>query len=838
MSSKRGGSNPKRSRRDEDVDMEEEENSRSGGLTMVNIPAGREKDTEFQAPKGQKTLTDMDTEDQVTNVEKDTEPNAVEQTHYIVVPSYSAWFDYNAIHQIEKRGLPEFFNGQNKSKTAEVYMAYRNFMIDTYRLNPFEYLSFTACRRNLAGDVCAILRVHSFLERWGLINYQVDAESRPAPIAPPSTSHFNILADTPMGVQTINPIPSNFSSASAEVKKEQKDGEEVKQEPGTSAAKNISHVGLKTDQYRKQLIAMQAKGCAPGREWTDQETLLLLEGLEMFKDDWNKVADHVGTRTQEECILKFLQLPIVDPYLEEDDIETEMTNHITQQPIPFSQTGNPVMSTVAFLSSVVDKRVAASAVKAALEEFGKLKDEVPSLMIEAHAKNIDAVMKDEDNIDGTVGLSRSGIAGQALPKNQSEEKKGESKDGEAMDTSESTEKPSTENGAEEGDVNVSELRAKAKRAVSEKVQAAAASALAAAAVKAKHLATIEERRIKSLVAQLVETQMKKLEMKLRHFDELEQILDKEREALEYQRQQLILERQAFHMDQLRYLEQRAKHDAHVKLVAGGHLPQSLPPGFEVSGPAAPQAQVQVALPPSAVAQAAGPHPEQGQHVQGSHQEQQHPQGHPQVAPQHGAPQQQPPQQTQTKSEPMDTDASRVQSPPTTSAPPSAQHPQVMQQHQPPVAQPPPQQAVPQQQPVPQQPPQHPPTSQQQYAYQPPPQQGGYGGPPQAYQQGYQQPYYQQGPPQGYYQQGARPPYPQQQYAQRPPYQQGPPPQQGYPQQGAPRHYAPPPPQGQYYPPPQGYPQYPPQYQGQPQMAAPPQSSDDAATPPMHQGHQG
>ncbi|EPB68268.1 synthetic lethal mutants of dpb11-1 five [Ancylostoma ceylanicum] len=41
--------------------------------------------------------------------------------------------------------------------------------------------------------------------------------------------------------------------------------------------------------------------------------------------------------------------------------------------------------------------------------------------------------------------------------------------------------------------------------------------------------------------------------------------------LEYQRQQLILERQAFHMDQLRYLEQRAKHEAHSKMVAAGQV---------------------------------------------------------------------------------------------------------------------------------------------------------------------------------------------------------------------------------------------------------------------------
>ena len=42
---------------------------------------------------------------------------------------------------------------------------------------------------------------------------------------------------------------------------------------------------------------------------------------------------------------------------------------------------------------------------------------------------------------------------------------------------------------------------------------------------------MEERKIKSLVALLVETQMKKLEIKLRHFEELEAIMDRERESV-------------------------------------------------------------------------------------------------------------------------------------------------------------------------------------------------------------------------------------------------------------------------------------------------------------------
>jgi len=97
----------------------------------------------------------------------------VTQTYATIIPSYATWFDMRYIDYRERKALPEFFNGRNRSKTPAVYRDYRDFMINTYRLNPSEYLTVTACRRNLAGDVCAIMRVHAFLEQWGLINYQV-----------------------------------------------------------------------------------------------------------------------------------------------------------------------------------------------------------------------------------------------------------------------------------------------------------------------------------------------------------------------------------------------------------------------------------------------------------------------------------------------------------------------------------------------------------------------------------------------------------------------------------------------------------------------------------------
>ena len=57
-------------------------------------------------------------------------------------------------------------------------------------------------------DACSLiflifLRVHAFLEQWGLINYQVDADNRPLPMGPPPTSHFHVLCDTPSGLQPL-----------------------------------------------------------------------------------------------------------------------------------------------------------------------------------------------------------------------------------------------------------------------------------------------------------------------------------------------------------------------------------------------------------------------------------------------------------------------------------------------------------------------------------------------------------------------------------------------------------------------------------------------------------
>uniref|UniRef100_A0A8C1BT27 SWI/SNF related BAF chromatin remodeling complex subunit C1b n=1 Tax=Cyprinus carpio carpio TaxID=630221 RepID=A0A8C1BT27_CYPCA len=473
---------PEEAEPEEDLTKDMEDPTPVPNMEEVILPknVNLKKDSENTPVKGG-IMTDLDDqeEDLLSGDEEEQrefgrgmegEESATEQTHHIIVPTYASWFDYNCIHQIERR------------------------------------ISCIPC-------VCTYKVVHSFLEQWGLINYQVDAESRPLPMGPPPTPHFNVLTDTPSGLVPLQHRPLQVSASQHMLHFPEK----LREKPS-----DLQNFGLRTDIYAKK--HPKSKGASAGREWTEQETLLLLEALEMYKDDWNKVSEHVGSRTQDDCILHFLRLPIEDPYLENSEASM---GPLAYQPVPFSQSGNPVMSTVAFLASVVDPRVASAAAKAFICLYNFCFSQSILFSIQQGKK---IVMQSllyffifpEESFD--MGLTQG--------------------DGEVM-------KRRVELELVEGNIST-----------------AAAAALASAATKAKHLAAVEERKIKSLVALLVETQMKKLEIKLRHFEELETIMDREKEALEQQRQQLLSERQNFHLEQVKYAEMKARQNVEQQQPTG------------------------------------------------------------------------------------------------------------------------------------------------------------------------------------------------------------------------------------------------------------------------------
>ncbi|KAI1461466.1 SWIRM-domain-containing protein [Annulohypoxylon moriforme] len=531
---------------------------------------GRQEKDGDEAAAGADGAQEVKSKESIENAARE---HLISQTHAIVLPSYSTWFDMNAIHSIERKALPEFFNSRNRSKTPAVYKDYRDFMINTYRLNPVEYLTVTACRRNLAGDVCAIMRVHAFLEQWGLINYQVDADQRPSQVGPPFTGHFQVICDTPRGLQPWQPsadpivlegrkiqdtdqkaataataagernleIGRNIYEANAKGAKINKNENKTNGEAATNGAtspaadENLSKPVVKvhclncgvdctrvyyhlpeansanktkydvcpscylegripSNQTNTQFIKMENKTYSTihDREapWTDAEILRLLEALERYDDDWAEIAEHVGTRTREECVLQFLQLDIEDKYL-----ETEAPIHAPTGlamlgkhggHLPFSQADNPVMSVIGFLASLADPKTTAAAAKKSVEELQQ-------------------------------GLRNKIEGGDATKVNG----KGKEKEGDSMEIDGNQESTNT---------TVSNL---------------ASIPLAAMGARAGGLASHEEREMTRLLSAAVNVTLQKMELKLKFFDEMEGILQAERRELERGRQQLFLDRLAF-----------------------------------------------------------------------------------------------------------------------------------------------------------------------------------------------------------------------------------------------------------------------------------------------------
>lgn len=231
-------------------------------------------------------------------------------------------------------------------------------------------------------------------------------------------------------------------------------------------------------------------------DWSDQEILLLLEGVEMFEDDWSAIEEHVGTRTAHQCIRKFLELPIEDPFLERES--EALMGPLRYARVPFEKADNPVMSVVAFLAGVVPPGPAADAAKTALKE---LTDEPETKAKEKGTIDSAADVEMADNNKTTDVVA---------PKLES-----------SPGVSGENEKPIA--------------RSRAARA--------ADLAFKTCSRAASTVVSDEEAHIRSTLTKLVQLTLTKLELKMTHFDEMEELLEEERRNLETSRVALVAERQ-------------------------------------------------------------------------------------------------------------------------------------------------------------------------------------------------------------------------------------------------------------------------------------------------------
>jgi SWI/SNF related-matrix-associated actin-dependent regulator of chromatin subfamily C len=258
-------------------------------------------------------------------------------------------------------------------------------------------------------------------------------------------------------------------------------------------------------------------------KWSEEEVLLLLEGLEEFDDDWNRVADHVQTKTREQCVMKFLQLEIEDKYIEADMPSTETgapstkflrdLEYLSEGRMPMHHGDNPILSVISFLAGLAPANVTEAAVAS-----GRSVAEMKRTL--------------QDKINKTP----------VAPSEKGKEKEGESAADVKPETSDAMEIDTTS-----GPSNP-----------------LATLPFALSAARASALASHEERHITRLVSGTVNLQLQKLQLKSAHFADFEKLLSAERRDLQRRRQQLFMDRLNFQR------RVRALEDATRKVsLAGG-----------------------------------------------------------------------------------------------------------------------------------------------------------------------------------------------------------------------------------------------------------------------------
>lgn len=287
-------------------------------------------------------------------------------------------------------------------------------------------------------------------------------------------------------------------------------------------------------------------GANPKANWTEAETLLLLESVLKHGDDWDLVTQNVKTKSKLDCISKLIQLPFGDlmlgsihkklnflgkngevsgvdqakPAISESgetpgnqshernlehqqngDAESKTPPLKKIRRAPISEDSSFLMKQVARISGAVGLHITASAAEAA----------VTALCYENQCST-DIFDEDDDGL-GSIATERAS----------------------QVESAEGEEKPARS----ETEVEVSQKNA---IPLTLRMRAATATAVGAAAAHAKLLANQEEREIEYLVSTLVDTQLKKLKRKMEHVEALNLMMDKQHGQMKDLEESLVTER--------------------------------------------------------------------------------------------------------------------------------------------------------------------------------------------------------------------------------------------------------------------------------------------------------
>lgn len=90
-------------------------------------------------------------------------------------------------------------------------------------------------------------------------------------------------------------------------------------------------------------------------DWTEDETVRLLDAILLCGENWDVVAQYVGGKTMEQCVLHFARLPIADSYVEDAYPQPQRSlddKHFFQSTLPPKKTAEkgPLSSEIFTLS--------------------------------------------------------------------------------------------------------------------------------------------------------------------------------------------------------------------------------------------------------------------------------------------------------------------------------------------------------------------------------------------------------------------------------------------------------------------------------------------------------
>ncbi|XP_062225933.1 SWI/SNF complex subunit SWI3A homolog [Phragmites australis] len=490
------------------------------------------------------------------------------------IPASSGWFRWDGIHETERQALPEFFGGAGgagfgtATRNPRIYREYRDFIIGKYREDPARRLTFTEVRRALVGDVTLLQKLFAFLDASGLINFSVTpSSSRPAG----QQQEAGVVVEAPVGLQVTPRPPASYF---AEEKRggggengfrlppltsyndvfgewapgkapicgfcgeECKDREFETLEDGFKVCSKCS----KTNNDNKE----EATKCPGDKKesvdnhassaWTEAETLLLLEGVLKHGDDWDLIAQHVRTKNKSECIARLIQLPFGEHML--GTINGKSVSRLHMNQTTDGKMNQHIMNesssqSIEMVDGMQIDGKEDSADKSAEEHPAKCRrlfssmDATTSLMEQlallTTATSPDVLAAAADAAIKALGNENP----QARKAFRLSEREYKNKAFSSNHVQQIDCKGCDQDTEMQGQTVTDKKQEKKFIATAYQVRAAVATAIGVAAARAKILADQEEREMELLLASIIETQLRKIQYKIKHFDELELIMEQE-----------------------------------------------------------------------------------------------------------------------------------------------------------------------------------------------------------------------------------------------------------------------------------------------------------------------